>query len=144
MGIVLFRRAIDRANRSIESSRKNALRVARRLYVSTRMMLGFVLFNADSLGEALYHLKGMFGLSSLPLADSVSLYYGRSYAITLFIAVVASAPIFRSYLNNCRHDLTAARCAIDCAVIVGVIGTMTLVTAWLVNGSFNPFLYFRF
>ena len=118
--------------------------VLRVVYTFLLVMLGFVLFNADSLGEALYHLKGMFGLSSLPLADSVSLYYGRSYAITLFIAVVASTPIFKKLSKQLSSRSTAARCAIDCAVIVGVIGTMTLVTAWLVNGSFNPFLYFRF
>ncbi len=118
--------------------------VLRVVYTFLLVMLGFVLFNADSLGEALNHLKGMFGLSSLPLADSVSLYYGRSYAITLLIAVVASTPIFKTLSKRLSSRSTAARRAIDCAVIVGVIGTMTLVTTWLVNGSFNPFLYFRF
>ena len=118
--------------------------VLRVVYTFLLVMLGFVLFNADSLGEALNHLKGMFGLSSLPLVDHVSLYYGRSYAITLLIAVVASTPLIKTLSKRLSLRSMTARRTIDCAVIVGVIGTMTLVTAWLVNGSFNPFLYFRF
>ncbi|MGI6508580.1 MAG: MBOAT family O-acyltransferase [Saccharofermentanales bacterium] len=118
--------------------------VLRVVYTFLLVMLGFVLFNADSLGEALNHLKGMFGLSSLPLVDHVSLYYGRSYAITLLIAVVASTPLIKTLSKRLSLRSMTARRAIDCAVIVGVIGMMTLVTAWLVRGSFNPFLYFRF
>ncbi len=119
----------------------SALRV---VYTFFLVMLGFVLFNADSLGEALNNLKGMFGLTSLPLADSVSLYYGCSYAITLLMAVVASTPLIKTLSMRLALRSMTARRVIDYAVIVGVIGMMTLVTAWLVNGSFNPFLYFRF
>lgn len=114
------------------------------IYTFLIVMLGFVLFNANSLDEAFVHLRGMFGAASLPLIDPVSVYYGRSYAVTLLIAVIASTPLFKMLCARLSARSNAVKRALDYGSVFVLIVTMTLVTAWLVNGSFNPFLYFRF
>ncbi|HHW93017.1 MAG TPA: MBOAT family protein [Clostridiaceae bacterium] len=119
--------------------------VLRVVYTFLIVMLGFVLFNADSLGEALIRLKGMFGLSSLPFTDHVSLYYARSYGFTLIFAAVAATSLFKTLWKRLsERSSKSTKYVLDYTTVFGVVTTMTLVTAWLVNGSFNPFLYFRF
>ncbi len=113
-------------------------------YTLVLVMLGFVLFNAHSLSHAIVNLKGMFGLSSLPFVDLLTLYYARSFAVTMAFSMIASTPLFKNTYQRLSQRSIGMKRATDVVTFVGIAMTMTLVTGWLVNGSFNPFLYFRF
>ena len=113
--------------------------VVPRLYVALVTMLGFVLFNADGLSGVRADLSGLFGAGGLPLWSGETGYYFSSYAILLVLALVGATPWPRRLywrLEHCRGT----------AVVEPVVLTAVLVlcTAALVDGSFNPFLYFRF
>ena len=110
-----------------------------RVPVLAILLMSFVLFNASSLAQALSDVGGMFGLGGLPLTSAASLYYLRSYGLLLLLAVVGATPLVSRTAKKLEaHTVTAIlEPVVLCALLLAV-------TAFLVGGSFNPFLYFRF
>jgi len=109
------------------------------IYVMLVVILGFVLFNAEGLHGALSDLRGLFGLGGIPFVTAETLYYLRSYALLLVTAVLGSLPLWRDAHRQVENS--PAMTVLE-PVAVGVL--LLAVTACLVDGSFNPFLYFRF
>ncbi len=108
-------------------------------YVLLTVILSFVIFNAQSLSQAIGDIGGMFGFASLPLSTGESLYYLRSYAPVLLAALLGATPLIRT--AALKADRTPAGPVLRLAVGAGLL---LICTAYLVDGSFNPFLYFRF
>ena len=108
-------------------------------YVLLVVCLSFVLFNAESLSQAAGDVAGMFGFGGLPLMTKATAYYLRSYGPLFLMGIVGATPIVRD---------TARRIGQTRVGPVLEIGMMALLliscTAYLVDGSFSPFLYFRF
>ena len=113
--------------------------VVPRLYVALVTMLGFVLFNADGLSGVRADLSGLFGAGGLPLWSGETGYYFSSYAILLVLALVGATPWPRRLYRRLEHCRGTA--VVEPVVLTAVL---VLCTAALVDGSFNPFLYFRF
>ena len=111
----------------------------RRIYVLFVVMLGFVLFNAVDFTQALADVKGLFGLNGAPLVTAESLYYLRSYAVLFILAFVGSTPLMKNLGN--RLEKTTFGAVIEPIL---TIGALLVCAAYLVDGSFSPFLYFRF
>ena len=110
-----------------------------RIPVLAILLMSFVLFNASSLAQALSDVGGMFGLGGLPLTSAASLYYLRSYGLLLLLAVVGATPLVSRTAKKLESRTVTAilEPVVLCALLLAV-------TAFLVGGSFNPFLYFRF
>ena len=110
-----------------------------RIPVLAILLMSFVLFNASSLSQALSDVGGMFGLGGLPLTSAASLYYLRSYGLLLLLAVVGATPLVSRTAKKLEARTVTAilEPVVLCALLLAV-------TAFLVGGSFNPFLYFRF
>ena len=110
-----------------------------RIPVLVILLMSFVLFNASSLSQALSDVGGMFGLGDLPLTSAASLYYFRSYALLLLVAAVGATPLVSRAAKKLESRTVTAilEPVVLCALLLAV-------TAFLVGGSFNPFLYFRF
>lgn len=117
--------------------------VIKHIYVMLFVTLGFVLFDAADLTQAFLYLKAMFGFGGYPLLSAEFLYYLKSYGFLLVSGLVFAAPFYPlilSLLKKIRgiHIISAV---LQPAVLITLL---LLVTAYLVDGSFNPFLYFRF
>ena len=111
----------------------NALRHG---YVLLVVVISFVIFNAESLAQAWGDISGMFGGQTVPLLTAESVYYLKSYGLLLAVAAVGATPLVRN---------TAAQLEKVGFLRLAVAAALLLVcTAYLVDGSFNPFLYFRF
>ena len=107
----------------------------RHCYVLLVVLISFVIFNAADLAQAGSDLAGMFGLGGVPLVTEETWYYLRSYASVFLIAIAGSMPFAKEFaLKKERPVLEAIAMAV----------LLLLCTASLVDGSFNPFLYFRF
>ena len=113
--------------------------VLRRAYVLLVVVLGFVLFNAADLNQAVSDIGGMFGFGGVPLVTGTTLYYLKSYSIILLAALVGSTPIVRTAAQKLENRPVGA-----VLEIVMMAAFLLVCTAYLVDGSFNPFLYFRF
>ena len=118
-------------------------KVLSHLYVLPIILVSFVLFNATSLSEAWKDISSMFGGGSLPLISAESLYYLRSYLVLFLIAIVGATPLPKLAVCALRKTKTGDL-AVSIAAPVVLVLLLLLATAYLVDGSFNPFLYFRF
>ena len=113
--------------------------IFRRMYVLLVVICGFVLFNAADLSQAAADLKGMFGFGGAPLVSGESLYYLRSYALLFVAAIIGATPL----VKRVGEKLAGTKVGAVLQPLV-LIGLLLICTAYLVDGSFNPFLYFRF
>ena len=113
--------------------------ILRHGYVLLAVCISFVIFNATSLSQAGSDLAGMFGFGGLPALNSVTLYYLRSYAPLFVLGIVGATPVVRNTANRIRE--TKAGAILEPVVLIVLL---VLCTAYLVDGSFSPFLYFRF
>ena len=109
------------------------------IYVIFAVLISFVLFNAATFGEAWKDLGIMFGASDLPFITADTLYNLKSYAVVLLAALFASTPVIRNLARRYENNRVVAVLE---PVFVAVV--LVVSTAYLVDGSFNPFLYFRF
>ena len=116
--------------------------VLRRIYTLLVVMLGFVLFNAADLKEALTDIGGLVGIGGVPLVSAETLYYLRSYAVVLVLGLVGCTPLVKNAVTRLSAGKLSKVMAIAEPVVL--IALLILCTAYLVDGSFNPFLYFRF
>jgi len=111
------------------------------------VMISFMLFHVETLGQAVVDVSALFGISltgnALPLYDMVSLYHIRNYAVILIIAMIGASPLpLICYRKLCAMPKCGKVMPWASAVCMGAV--LLLGTAYLVDGSFNPFLYFRF
>ena len=114
----------------------NNTKVFKYIYTIILVVISFVIFNSQSLNDIKIFLSSMFGLNNLPLINNETLYYIRSYLVLLIIAIIASTPSLKVIGNKLKK--------LEFLEPVIYIGIIILVTAYLVDTSFNPFLYFRF
>ena len=113
------------------------------VYVSVLVVISFVLFNATGLEGAVSDLKGLFGYPGLPFTNAETLYYMRSYAVVLIIAIIGATPLTKNIGMKLKRNGFGFKVVVGAEpVILSLL--FILITAYLVDGSFNPFLYFRF
>ncbi len=102
------------------------------------ILVGWTIFAVEDLKQLGGYLKAMFGLGGAGLMDTAFLYNLRNYLPILIIAGIASTPLAK----NLWHKLSkrVRQVALPILLIAGLV----LATAYLVDGTYNPFLYFRF
>ena len=111
-----------------------------RVYTLLFVLLGFVLFDAPSLSAAASRIAGLFGGAG---AGVESLYYLKSYAVVLLLAVLGATPLPKRLLARLRKNRVCG-VLLDVLEPIVLVALLALCTAYLIDGSFNPFLYFRF
>ncbi len=109
------------------------------LVVLLAVMLSFVLFNADTLTQAGNDFAAMFGFGGLPMLSKETGYYLRSYAPLLIAACIGATPLIKKAAGRLGENHL-----VQTLEPLVWLGLLLLCTAYLVDGSFSPFLYFRF
>lgn len=122
---------------------KKMPRFVSHIYALFAVIMGFVIFNADSMGMALGDIRCMLGFGGLPAVNADTLYNLKSFALVIIFGTVLSTPVLMSALKYARKNAVMNKILIF-AEPIAVISGIVLSTAYLVDGSFNPFLYFRF
>jgi alginate O-acetyltransferase complex protein AlgI len=118
-------------------------RVFSHIYVLFVIAISFVIFNANGMGQAISDIGGMLGMHQIPFFNGETLYYLRSYGVVLLLGIIGATPLVKRGVEKFRTTkagdwiLTVGEPVVQIALIV-------VITAYLVDGSFNPFLYFRF
>ncbi|MBQ3422783.1 MAG: MBOAT family protein, partial [Romboutsia sp.] len=111
------------------------------IYTMLLVMIGWVLFGSMNLTSALEYLKVMFGFSGNALVDNSAIYYLYTNIKLLIILTLCSTPIisiiFRQIIKKGKSV------GILFAVSINII-IILISIAYLVNETYNPFLYFRF
>lgn len=115
--------------------------VISRAYVTLITIIGFIIFSGSSVSEILNNIGGIFGIGVSKFADLESLYCLKNYAAIFIIAIIGATPIMKNIVSKISKKASK---------LVNVIEPVFLTTllivciSYLVDGSFNPFLYFRF
>lgn len=113
--------------------------VVRWLYTILIVMIGWIFFAAPDLSWALDYIKVLFGSNGV-FCDGTSLYYLESNFLLLLILSISATPALK-YIFDWLKGQKSGGILIS---IVIQIAILVLATAFLVNASYNPFLYFRF
>ncbi|ANU41769.1 MBOAT family protein [Flavonifractor plautii] len=113
------------------------------LYVVFFVVISFVIFNAENMGQALSDIGGLFGAGGIPLVSAEAVYCLRSFALVLILAVFGATPLLRNGLVGLSQYPTAGK-VLNALEPFTLFILLLVMTGYLVDGSFNPFLYFRF
>ena len=112
--------------------------VVKHFYVLFLVLISFVIFNhADY--SAITVLGEMFGLKGLSAVNADTLYYLRSFAPLFIAAFIGATPVVKTLAAKVGE--TKAGAVLEIALMAALL---IVCTAYLVDGSFSPFLYFRF
>ncbi len=117
--------------------------VVRRIYALPLLLVSFVIFNASGGTQLAGDLRAMFGLGGLPLWSFETGYFLRSYAVVLLCAIVGATPLVKKVWQRMAASRAGSAIALVAEPLY-VLVMLLVTTAYLVDGSFNPFLYFRF
>lgn len=111
----------------------------RHVYVLLVVAIGWTLFDASDFVMVKTVLGRLFGFGASAAVGAESIYYLRSYMIPLLLGIFGTTPLPQRLFLRLSKGKAAAVWEPAC---VGV--ALILITAFLVSGSFNPFIYFRF
>ena len=116
-------------------------RIFGHVYLLLAVVFGFVLFDAATLSGAWDCIRGMLGLGGLPIASAEGVYLLKSNALLLILAALGATPLPKRIAKALE-----ARCPKAAALLhpAALCALLLICTAYLVDGSYNPFLYFRF
>lgn len=112
-------------------------------YVILAVLISFVIFNAADMREAGEYLGGMIGLGQTSLISAETLYYIRNYGLILLLSLFGATPLVKMTAQSLSDKKKVKNIILILEPIILLI-LMLVITAYLVDGSFNPFLYFRF
>lgn len=110
------------------------------LYTFVLVVLGWVLFDTNTIADAWVFIKAMFGFNGV-WGDSTAMYLFTGNVVIFVICVLASTNIFNVAVS--RFDKKKPT-LMKCIVPLAQLCVMVICTAYLVDASYNPFLYFRF
>ena len=113
-------------------------------YTLLILLLSFVLFNSDSVADAGSFISSMLGFSDLPFANAQSLYYLGSYKVILLLSILGATPLIKIAFTRLRAKLPSALTLLSGFEPVALVLLLLVATGYIVDSSFNPFLYFRF
>ena len=108
------------------------------IYTVIVAICGWVLFQLNSLSECGRYYKAMFGFGNGGFINPVDGYYFASFAIIFLIAIIASTPFVKNLFNKLPQKTKSV--ATPALIVLGLV----VCTAYLVDATYNPFLYFRF
>jgi len=117
--------------------------VVQHVYVVFTVLVSFVIFNARSLPQIGQDLGRMFGAEGIPLWSSETGTRLSGYFLLFLAAVLFVTPLAEKLIAVMRRK-ALGRGIIAVLEPVLIAAAVITVTGFLVDGSFNPFLYFRF
>ena len=117
----------------------------RHVYTLAFILLGWVIFRAETLTYAWQFISAMFGAAAGGWADGRSLYYLLHFRWELLLAIPASLPLRDWALQRLKaRDNTLSGLILTWGPKAAALGLFALSFLRLVSSSYNPFIYFRF
>ena len=113
------------------------------VYFAIITLCGFMLFHTEDLSLLPARLGELIGMGTTGFTDTVSTFYVTSYLPTVIIAIIGATPLVKKLGEYLRVRAKLANAALIGTQICAY-AMLVLSTAYLIDGSYNPFLYFRF
>lgn len=114
-------------------------------YMVLIVLSGWVIFAIEDVDSIFGYLRAMLGMGSMGIYDAQALYLVKEYGILLLIAAAASAPLGKRIASKLERSGKSGAIAAR-RLLEKIIPALLLLAsiAYIVDASYNPFLYFRF
>lgn len=146
-------------------------KIFRHIYTILLVLISWVIFAFEDLGQIGTYLSTMFGLNGASFENPASIYYLSNYIVIIIIGIICSIPILhhKKKKENAEEkmieqdiemgeikveeiekdkqkvvNIKKKQIGVSILTSICYVAIIILSTASLVNNSFNPFLYFRF
>lgn len=106
------------------------------IYTLFFVMISFIIFNGN---EIIENIKGLFGIGNISVISKESIYCLKSYFIVILIGIIGATPIMKNIVK--KEKIKKFTNILEPIYLFSIL---LLSTSYIIDGSFNPFLYFRF
>ncbi len=114
-------------------------KVLTRIYTLLIVMISFIIFNGENMTQIMQNIGGLVGVKTQGLFSEESIYYLKSYLVVIIIGIIGATPILKNLANKEK-----IRKIVNILEPIFLVLILTICTSYIIDGSFNPFLYFRF
>ncbi|MGN0244917.1 MAG: MBOAT family O-acyltransferase [Lachnospiraceae bacterium] len=114
-----------------------------RLYLWILLTVSFVIFHASGLSDAAQTIQYMTGLGGIPFLSAESLFYFKDYFLLLLLGSIGATSFPLRFVTHLKQN-AGGRKVVNILEPLFLITCLMISVSFLINGSFNPFLYFRF
>ncbi len=114
------------------------------VYTMLLVMISWGIFAFDSLGDGMNYLRALVGGYGAGLWNEAALYTLYTNAVLLVLLILGATPLPMKLYRRAEGALRARPIAAGIAEAVPLLVIGILSVAFLVDASYNPFLYFRF
>ena len=116
--------------------------IVRRIYTLFIIMISFIIFSGSNINESFNNIVGLFNFSN-PFINKFTMHYLKDYGLLLIIAIFLSTPILKNTIIKLKGNKKINN-IINILDIIVLLILLVIVTSYLIDSSYNPFLYFRF
>ena len=122
---------------------ENTPKFVQHIYTILLIVIGFVIFNNNTIKDIFINLSFMFNWKKWAFTNEFTMYYLKSYAFILLISIIGATPLLKKIFDKVNDTFIGNRLIMIIHPIFNIF-MLIVVTSYLIDGSFNPFLYFRF
>ncbi|MDR7857564.1 MBOAT family O-acyltransferase [Tissierella sp.] len=115
------------------------------IYTMIFVILGWLLFRSENITYAYNYFMIMIGQNDTSLISQKALYYLMEYKFELGLAFIASFPLYPMIIEKIDgKDTFFSKVLKGHVKPILLMGLLLTCTMYLINSTFNPFIYFRF
>ena len=111
-------------------------------YTMFLVVVGWMIFAFDDMTILKEYASMMFGVGGVSFINNYALYYLKNYLIIFILAIIFSMPVYKLAKEKLSKVKNTKSVFIVSLIIYTVL--FIVVVSYLVNDTYNPFLYFRF
>ncbi len=114
------------------------------VYTMLLVILGWVMFRAEDVSRGFRYIKSMFEVNSAGFMDEICELYLNEYGFILSLGILLSLPIAKKIGEEYEKRIKKEKVPVIAVYSVSMIIIVLVGIAYLVKGSYNPFIYFNF
>ena len=138
-GLLFFVLLVIEKMTGLHKKKGKILNVIKWFYTILFVVIGWVIFRAESIGDAFVYIRSMFGLMGNVFSDGRFTGWFTQNVILLIFGLLLSTPLFRFLSEKTKNSHV-----IGFVKVGGLISLFVLSVASLVSNSYKPFIYFNF
>lgn len=123
----------------LEKYFKKIPKIFSRIYTLITVMISFIIFSGENINVIMQNIGGLVGINTNSIVSLESIYYLKSYFIVIVLGIIGATPILKNIISKVNNQKLINILEPICLLCILVIST-----SYIVDSSFNPFLYFRF
>lgn len=118
--------------------------IGQNIYTMLIVIIGWVLFKCEDLRVCFSYLKALFGGHGVGLFNRESIYLLYNYAVLFAVLIIGSTRLPKLAAEKALGVMKSDSWTVVVLKTAFYAGIFVISVAYLVDATYNPFLYFRF